>query len=305
MLWVVNQAKFLYSGFLSLFIMLMTPAEPLSLPLLVDAKQLLPVLNHPLLRIVDLGKPRVYEQVHLPNALSLAPALLVRQEEHASGLLPDHEQLQQLLQTLAITPEHQVVVYDDEGGAWAGRLIWTLHILGFDKVSLLNGGIHSWLAKGLPTSSEVPSLAAVESFPPNPLNLEPRITLDELKTILAEQPDAYNLWDCRTHGEYTGARLAARRGGHLPGAFHYEWNTVLDRQNNLCLRPLPEIMAELQQQGLNPQKPVIVYCQSHHRSGLAYVLARLFNWPVRAYDGAWSEWGNRLDTPIVTGEHPL
>lgn len=295
----------MYSGFLPFFITLMMPAQTLSLPLLVDAEQLLPVLSHPLLRIVDLGKPRVYEQVHLPHALSLPPALLVRQEEHASGLLPNIEQLQQLVQTLQITPQHQVVVYDDEGGAWAGRLIWTLHILGFSRVSLLNGGIHAWLAKGLPTSSEMTSLALVQPFQLNGLNPEPRITLAELKTILDEQPDAYNLWDCRTQGEYTGARLAARRGGHLPGAFHYEWNTVLDRQNNLCLRPLPEIMAELQQQGLDPQKPVIVYCQSHHRSGLAYVLARLFNWPVRAYDGAWSEWGNRLDTPIVTGEHPL
>lgn len=280
-------------------------SRPLALPLLLEAEQLLPVLQHPLLRIVDLCRPQVYEQVHLPNAVPVTPAQLVRQDDYASGLLPEMHNLQQLMQKLAITPQHHVVVYDDEGGGWAGRLVWTLHMLGFYQVSLLNGGIHYWLAKGLPTSNAVPSLAVADFLIPAALNPEPRITFPELKTLLAEQAHSYNLWDCRSFEEYTGARLAARRGGHLPGAFHYEWNTVLDRQINLCLRPLPEIMAELQQQGLNPQKPVIVYCQSHHRSGLAYVLARLFNWPVRAYDGAWSEWGNRLDTPIVTGEHPL
>lgn len=286
------------------------------LPLLVDAEQLVPWLHHPLLRIVDLTKPQVYEQVHLPHAISLSPSLLVRHEEYASGLLPEKQQLQQLVKTLAITPAHSIVVYDDEGGAWAGRLIWTLHLLGFDKVSLLNGGIHAWLAKGLPTSdvaisatdfnnhsSDFTDTVDVSMRLQQPCALQ--VTLDELKQIVGQQPDTYNLWDCRTHGEYTGTRLAARRGGHIPHAFHYEWNNVLDRQNNLTLRPLSQLLAALQQQGLDPQKPVIVYCQSHHRSGLAYVVARLLNLKVRAYDGAWSEWGNRLDTPIITGENPI
>ncbi len=281
------------------------PALPIHLPLLVEAEQLLPLLNNPLLRIVDLSRPAVYEQVHLPNALALPHALLVKQEEHAAGLLPDTAQLQQLVQILAISPDHHVVVYDDEGGAWAGRLIWTLEALGFHQVSLLNGGIHAWLAAGLPTS--------MEAFTPQPvgqpfeiqLNLAHRIEFAELKQVVEQNDSPFNLWDCRTREEYTGERLAARRGGHIPNAFHLEWSTALDRQNSLRIRPLEVIRQKLLDRGLDEQKAVVVYCQTHHRSGLAYVLARLLNLQVRAYDGAWSEWGNRLDTPIVTGEQPL
>ncbi len=284
-----------------------------NLPLLLEAEQLLPLLDHPLLRIVDLGKARVYEQVHLPNAVSLAPKALVRQEEHASGLLPDMEQLQQLVHLLGITQQHHIVVYDDEGGAWAGRLIWTLHMMGFHQVSLLNGGIHYWLAKGFPTSNEpadVASFAKLTSLPNGSayviaLNMQYRIGFEQLKNIVLEQPNTYSLWDCRSFEEYTGARLAARRGGHLPHAMHLEWDSLFDRQDHLRLKPLPMIHHLLAARGLDFNKPLIVYCQSHHRSGLAYVVARLFNLSVRAYDGAWSEWGNRLDTPIVTGEHPL
>lgn len=276
---------------------------PLDLPLLLDAEQLLSLLDHPLLRIVDLGRPQVYAQVHLPKAVSLAPATLMRQEGYASGLLPHPEQLQQLLQNLSITPAHHVVVYDDEGGGWAGRLIWTLHIMGFNKVSLLNGGIHYWLAKGLPISNEIMTVPLINETPFH-FDMDHRITLEPLKTILQEQPHSHSVWDCRSFEEYTGARLAARRGGHLPGAIHLEWDSLFDRKDHLRLKPLPMIHHLLAARGLDFDKPLLVYCQSHHRSGLAYVVARLFNLKVRAYDGAWSEWGNQPDTPVVTGEQP-
>ena len=274
-----------------------------SLSLLIEAEQLLPILDHPLLRIVDLGKARVYEQVHLPNAISLAPSALVRQEENTSGLLPEHEQLQQLIQLLGITSQHHIVVYDDEGGAWAGRLIWTLHLMGFDQVSLLNGGIHYWLAQGFPTSNEpvtTPNLPQASFF----LNTQYQIKFEQLQDIVLAQTDTHSLWDCRSFEEYTGSRLAARRGGHLPGAIHLEWDSLFDRQDYLRFKPLPMIHHLLAARGLDFTKPLIVYCQSHHRSGLAYVVARLFNLQVQAYDGAWSEWGNRLDTPISTGGNP-
>ena len=53
---------------------------------------------------------------------------------------------------VGLTPDKHVISYDDEGGGWAGRLIWTLDVLGHRNYSYLNGGIHSWLAAGLPTA---------------------------------------------------------------------------------------------------------------------------------------------------------
>ena len=273
-----------------------------NLGLLIEAEELVPYLGNDKLRIVDLSRNSVYEQLHIPHAIHLKPKFLVKQEENASGYLPDEEGLEELIRQLNISPEHHVVVYDDEGGAWAGRLIWNLHCLGFENTSLLNGGIHAWLGAGLPTSAEVTQLQSVSNLLPIHLNQKYRIKYSDLVKKVSHHQ--VQIWDCRTEDEYTGQRLAARRGGHIPGARHFEWSTALNRENHLKLHPLERTQQRLEQLGFNLSQPVVVYCQSHHRSGLAYILGRLLGWDIQAYDGAWSEWGNRLDSPIITGELP-
>lgn len=89
----------------------------INLGLLIEAEELVPYLDHELLRVVDLSRNSVYEQLHLPQAIAVRPAQLVRQDELAMGLLPDEKQLQALIEYLNISPQHHVVVYDDEGGA--------------------------------------------------------------------------------------------------------------------------------------------------------------------------------------------
>ena len=279
-------------------------SSPFNLGLLIEAEELVPHLGHEKLRIVDLTRPSVYEQLHIPHALHVLPKQLVRQEELASGLLPDEAGLKALVEYLNISPNHHVVAYDDEGGAWAGRLIWNLHCLGFYNASLLNGGIHAWLGVNLPTLADEEKFEKVASlFPVEIQNIEqPRIEYDELLSKVSQ--DNVQVWDCRTVEEYTGQRLAARRGGHIPSARHFEWSTALNRQNHLKLHPLERTKQRLEQLGFKFDQPVVVYCQSHHRSGLAYIIGRLLGWDIQAYDGAWSEWGNRLDSPIITGESP-
>ncbi|ENV14076.1 hypothetical protein F965_01184 [Acinetobacter schindleri NIPH 900] len=279
-------------------------ASAFNLGLLIETEDLVPHLGNEKLRIVDLSRASVYEQLHIPHALHLQPKMLVRQEEQALGLLPDQEGLEALVRYLNISPEHHVVAYDDEGGAWAGRLLWNLHCLGFENTSLLNGGIHAWLAAGLPTSSGPVKLEPVEQLVQINLNQENAVRTDYEALRQQVEQGQIQLWDCRTEDEYTGLRLTARRGGHIPGARHFEWSTALNRENHLKLHPLQRTQQRLEQLGFNLKQPVVVYCQSHHRSGLAYILGRLLGWKIQAYDGAWSEWGNRLDSPIATGELP-
>lgn len=80
----------------------------------------------------------------------------------------------------------------------------------------------------------------------------------------------------------------------------------MDPQQGLRLRPLDDIRRELASLGITPEKEIVTHCQTHHRSGLTYLLGRILGFPnIRAYPGSWSEWGNSPETPVVSGAKPL
>ena len=95
------------------------------LPLIVEADQLEQQLDAERLLVVDLCRPEVYAQYHIPGAVHLDYARIVKQSPPLMGLLPDPDQLSAVFSDLGIGPETHVVAYDDEGGGKASRLLWT------------------------------------------------------------------------------------------------------------------------------------------------------------------------------------
>ena len=55
--------------------------------------------------------------------------------------------------------------------------------------------------------------------------------------------------------------------------------------------------------GVEPTRPVITTCGSGVSAAvLALGLYRLGRRDVAVYDGSWTEWGGRTDTPVATGD---
>ena len=267
------------------------------LPFIVEPEQLHSLLDAPWLRVVDLSKASVHGDFHIPGALFLEYGELVRSRQPTHGLLPPLAQLAQSLAKLALEG-HWVVAYDDEGGGKAGRLIWTLHLLGFRRVSLLNGGLHAWANERYRLEQ------VIHQPPPVPFQgvLEERLIADA-DFIHAHLGEPGYCWvDARSLAEYRGEQRFAARAGHIPGAIHWDWLEVMDQQRSLRLRPEAELRQALQERGIDPQAEVVTYCQTHHRSSLLYVVLHALGLErVRGYPGSWSDWGNRLDLPVEGG----
>ena len=246
--------------------------------------------------IVQVTSRQAYDAAHPPGAVLVAPRELVSGIPPATGALPGAQHLTNLFRRIGLTAEREVVVLDDEGGGWAGRLAWTLDVIGHPHWRYLDGGLRAWQAAGLPLETAptptTPSDLAIE------IGRGPVADAEELLARLAD-PDLL-VWDCRSPEEHAGRKVAARRGGHIPGAINLDWLELVDRRRNLRL--VENLAERLAANGIVPQRDVVAHCQTHHRSGLAYMAARLCGFPrIRAYPGSWAEWGNRDDTPVAAG----
>ena len=263
------------------------------LPLVVEPAELMKALPsaHGLL-LVDICSDENHARHHLPGAVHISPGELMSGIKPAVGKLPELSRLEGLFSRIGYTGKQHIVAYDDEGGGWAGRFIWTLHAIGHDRASCLNGGLIAWAQDGLPLTREVPEPEPTDVR----LQIHPDVIAEKEDVLSALGRDDVQIWDARSPEEWAGTRVAAARGGHIPGAINLDWLELMDRQSALRLRKdVGDLVAE---RGFRADASIITHCQTHHRSGLSYLVGRLLGLNIRAYPGSWSEWGNDPDTPI-------
>ena len=264
------------------------------LPLVVEPAALAALIPDDRLLIVDLCRDETYRQYHLPGAVHISPSEIVSGERPAVGRLPPLDILKRLFSRIGYKPDLHIIAYDDEGGGWAGRFIWTLDVIGHQHSSYLNGGLIAWAGEKLPLTAEVPQIEPTEVK----FSIHDDVIAEKEDVLAAIDSDDVLVWDARSPEEYAGTRVVAQKGGHVPGAINLDWLDLMDPDAGLRLRnDLDELLA---QRGLMAGKQIITHCQTHHRSGLAYLVGKILGLDIRGYHGSWSEWGNDPDTPVET-----
>ncbi len=275
---------------------------------LVSTDWLAQNIGDPALRIVDATwfLPNVgrsggeeFEAGHLPGAVFWDIDAISDDESGLPHMLPDGLEFAAVMKSLGIVDATQVIVYDAHGLMTAARPWWMLRYFGHDDVAVLDGGLPKWRAEGRAIETGAAEFPAARGrFTPRP---RPHLVraLDQVRRIVAAGGE--QILDARSAGRFAGAEPEPRpncRAGHMPGALSLPFNRLLDADSKCVLAP--EALREMfDDAGLDIDRPVTTSCGSGVTACvLALGLHLIGHDQVAVYDGSWSEWGTRGDTPV-------
>ncbi len=89
------------------------------------------------------------------------------------------------------------------------------------------------------------------------------------------------------------------RSGHIPGSASLPYTDLLNADGTF--RSADAVRARLAQAGVDGTRPVVTSCGSGVTACILTLGLRIAGLPEGAvYDGSWTEWGGRSDTPVET-----
>jgi thiosulfate/3-mercaptopyruvate sulfurtransferase len=240
------------------------------LPIICDADTLQILIREKTVRIVDVRKEEEYQQEHIPTAVSIPLAHLLKKDTP--------EEVVNIMQNAGISDKMPVVVYDDTFGALAARVAWTFQYAGHINTALLEMTFSQWKNLGLPIEKKTNNFPRVE----HSLNINDQIHADSSYVdAIKEQPNKI-LLDSRERLNFLTE--------HIPGAKNIPY-TMLG-SNGSIFRNAEEIKRFIENRGISTDSEIITYCGSVGTlSGLAYYALKLAGVKnVKLYSKSFREW---------------
>lgn len=279
------------------------PFKDKDFPRLIETIELVPLLNHPSVRIIDMrGDLLDYLKGHIPNSVYLHFETLRIPRSGIPAQGPDRSFLEKLIRDyLSISNPTWVILYSEKSNPNATFLAWTFDYLGHKKVGILNGGWEKWMMEKHPVTQRYPSLSPGKFFGKvMPVLAEKKWVRDHLST------KGVVIVDARPPKQYSGEEGEEIRRGHIPGAKNLFWETTLDGDEVRVWKKKEDLEKLFAESGITKDKEVIVHCRTgREASHLYFTLRHILDYPnVRLYRGSWVEWTADPNMPVKIGTDP-
>lgn len=267
-------------------------------------------LNDANIRLVESDEDiLLYDLGHIPGAVKVDWTADLQDPTVRDFI--SQEQFAALNRRLGIGNNTTIVFYGDKNNWWAAYAYWFWKLNGHDNLKIMDGGRAKWEAEGREYTRDASSYPAA-NYQPGPYRGDLRALRDDVLQFIDYTDDHRGqnpqgpLVDVRSPQEYSGElthmpaypQEGALRGGHIPGARNIPWAKAVAEDGTI--KPITELRALYEGEGVTPDKDVIAYCRIGERSSHTwFVLHEILGYPnVRNYDGSWTEWGNVVRVPI-------
>ena len=268
------------------------------------------MLGRPGLRVFDATKylpnegkdgRTEFHRAHIPGARFFDIDEVADPDTGLPHMVPSAGRFSRLLGGMGVANGDTVVFYDQKGIASSPRGWWLMGLFGHDDALVLDGGLPAWTRAGRPVEAGEPPPPAPASFVATLRAARLRGIGDVLSNLSAPAPEL--VLDARPAGRFTGAAPEPRPGmpsGHMPGARSLPFTELLRPDGTML--PAPALRERFRAAGVDGARPVVTSCGTGVTATvltLGMVEAGLK--PGAVYDGSWTEWAGRPDTPKETG----
>jgi len=195
------------------------------------------------------------------------------------GKIPEAADLAERLGKLGITKDKEIITvgYTTDGWGDDARVAWELIAAGYENVKIVDGGYTALENADVPTQKGGSEPVAAE------VSID---TIDMTHVMeteeLAANYDDYVVLDVRTQKEYDGAtKYGEAKGGHLPGAIYFPYTELFNSDDTL--KSNEEIVAMLEEAGVEKDDKIVTYCTGGIRSAYAQMVFEMCG-----YENTWN-----------------
>jgi thiosulfate/3-mercaptopyruvate sulfurtransferase len=242
------------------------------------------------------NKHDAYRAAHIPGARLFDIDRIADDETDLPHMVPTPARFARMVGALGASNATRVVFYDQHGLRGSPRGWWMMRLFGHDRVAVLDGGLPAWVKEGRAVETGEAPAPAPAVFVPD-FRAAMLAGIGDVKRIVAD--GSALILDARAKGRFDGSAPEPRAGlpsGHMPGAANVPVSEMAGPDGKA--RDPATLRAIFAAAGATGGKPVVTSCGSGVTACvLAFGMMRAGLPEPAVYDGSWTEWASRPETP--------